>query len=180
MSGTEPTKPAGKSGVRKAKGEPRRKKAEQPQTAAPDPLPSQESSQQPDQQPELIEAMAEPPESAPIEDTAPIEEAAPAEEAPPLGEAPPPDPAPISLQVIANAYGDYTRKSLEQTRSFFESLTGARSLDKAVQVQSEFARNAYETFVAESRRIRELHRELARQSLKPLEGLAGKPGRDER
>ena len=140
---------------------------------------SRESNRQPDKKPELIEAMAEPPGFAAIEEAAPVEEAAPAEEAAQLDETPPQDPAPVSLQTIARAYGDYTRKSMEQTRSFFETLTGVRSLDKAVEAQGEFARSAYETFVAESRRIRELHNELARQSLKPLEGLAGKPGRDE-
>ncbi len=79
--------------------------------------------------------------------------------------------APVSLQTIADAYSDYTRKSIEQTRSFFEKLTGVRSLDKAIEVQAEFAKQAFETFVAEAQRIRELHRELARQS---FEGIVAK------
>jgi hypothetical protein len=80
-------------------------------------------------------------------------------------------PAPVSLQTITNAYGDYTRKSIEQTSSFFEQLAGARSFDKAFQLQTEYARQAYETFVAESRKIRELHCELTMQRVKRLEGL---------
>ena len=49
-----------------------------------------------------------------------------------------------------------------------------------MEVQTDFARQAYDTFVAESQRIRTLHRELARQTFKPLEDLvakAGQPGR---
>ncbi|MBV8925772.1 MAG: phasin family protein [Bradyrhizobium sp.] len=79
--------------------------------------------------------------------------------------------AAVSLQMITDAYGDYTRKSIEQTSSFFEQLAGTRSLTRALELQSEFARQAYETFVAETRKIRELHGELARQRLQNLEDL---------
>lgn len=83
----------------------------------------------------------------------------------------PPAPSPVSVRAITDAYGDYTRKSIEQTSSFFQQLAGSRSLDKALELQSQFARSAFETFVDESRRIREMHRELANQRLRSLEGL---------
>jgi hypothetical protein len=88
------------------------------------------------------------------------------------------DFGPVGLQTIANAYGDYTRKSLEQTRSFFERLTRVRSLDKAVEVQVEFAKQAYETFVSEMQNICGLQTEFARQSLRPWEGLVAKANRE--
>jgi Phasin protein len=78
---------------------------------------------------------------------------------------------PVSLQTIANAYGDYTRKSLEQTKCYIDKLTGVRTLDQVVEVQTEFARQACETFVAEAQKISDLHRELARQRIERLEGL---------
>ena len=87
---------------------------------------------------------------------------------------PPAEPAPVSLQTIANAYRDYTRKSLEEFGSFVEQLSGVRSLDKAMTVQSEFVKRAYETSVAESQRICELHNRLAKQTLDPFKGLTGK------
>jgi len=80
--------------------------------------------------------------------------------------------APVSLQTIAIAYGNYSRKSFEQTSSFFAKLACARSLDKAIELQTAFAREAYETFVVESRRIQELYGQLTRQRLARLEGLA--------
>jgi len=70
------------------------------------------------------------------------------------------------IQAIANAYRDYTRESLEDAQSFAEKLSAAQSLDKAVEAQSEFARQACETFVANSRKIRELHRELFWQAFR--------------
>jgi hypothetical protein len=39
----------------------------------------------------------------------------------------------------------------------------ARSFDKAIEVQTEFARQAYANFVAESQKICELYSELAKQ-----------------
>jgi hypothetical protein len=65
----------------------------------------------------------------------------------------PAEPTPVSLQTIANAYRDYTRKSLEEFGSFVEQLSGVRSLDKAMTVQSEFVKRAYETSVVESQKI---------------------------
>jgi phasin family protein len=82
--------------------------------------------------------------------------------------------APVSLQTIANAYRDYTRKSIEEFGSFVEQLSGARSLEKAMTVQSEFVKRAYENSVAESQKICELHNKLAKQTLQPFQGLMGK------
>jgi phasin family protein len=78
------------------------------------------------------------------------------------------------LQAIASAYGDYTKKSFEDTKSFVEKLSGVKSLDKALEVQTEFAKSAYETFVAESQKIAGLYSDLAKQTYKPLEGLVSK------
>ena len=78
------------------------------------------------------------------------------------------------FQAIASAYGDYTKKSFEDTKSFVEKLSGVKSLDKAIEVQTEFAKSAYETFVAESQKIAGLYGDLAKQTFKPLEGIVSK------
>jgi hypothetical protein len=80
----------------------------------------------------------------------------------------------VDFQTLATAYGNYTKKSFEQTQAFVEKLSGVRSLDKAVEIQTEFAKQAYETFVTESQKIRELYRGLAQKNLKPFEGLVAK------
>jgi hypothetical protein len=79
-----------------------------------------------------------------------------------------------SFQAIATAYGDYTKKSFEDTKAFVEKLSGVRSLDKAIEVQTEFAKTAYETFVTESQKIGALYGDLAKQSYKPFGGLVAK------
>jgi len=153
----------------------------------PEPEPAVVESPPMDQAPlvaEPVEAVAASPEPAPATALSPEPAAAPSPEpapaavpppAEPAAAAPPPaGPAPVSLQTIANAYRDYTRKSFEEFGSFVEQLSGARSLDKAMTVQTEFVKRAYETSVAESQKICELHTRLAKQTLDPFKGLPGK------
>jgi hypothetical protein len=144
--------------------------------ASPEPLPAAAPSP-------FEPAPAEPAPTEPVAAAPPAAEPALAEPSPaepmsaaPMSAAPASaEPAPVSLQTIANAYRDYTRKSLEEFGSFVEQLSGVRSLDKAMTVQSEFVKRAYETSVAESQKICELHNRLAKQSLDPFKGLTGKP-----
>ena len=78
------------------------------------------------------------------------------------------------VQAIATAYGDYAKRSFEDTKSFVEKLSGVKSMDKAMEAQTEFARSAYETFVAESQKIAALYSDLAKQTFKPYEGMIAK------
>jgi len=109
--------------------------------------------------------------SVPLTATEHSQSETPLPETAPIAAAEAADVTAVSLQTIADAYGDYSKKSLEQTSTFVAKLAGTRSLDKLFELQTAFAREAYETFVAESRRIRELHREMAKQRLTRLEGF---------
>jgi hypothetical protein len=94
-----------------------------------------------------------------------------------IGAAAPADDGPVSVQTIARAYVDYTRKSLQESRSFAEKLMGVRSFDNAIEVQTEFARQSVANFVAGSQKICELYGKLATQIVRPWEGLAAKVAR---
>ncbi|HLZ06805.1 MAG TPA: phasin family protein [Bradyrhizobium sp.] len=78
------------------------------------------------------------------------------------------------LSAIVNAYGDYAKKSYEDTKLLAEKLSGVKSLDKVLEAQGEYAKTAYETFVADSQKIAGLYGNLAKQAFKPLEGVAAK------
>ena len=56
------------------------------------------------------------------------------------------------VQAIATAYGDYTRKSFEDTRSFVDRLSGVKSIDKALEVQTEYAKIRLRDLCDRSRR----------------------------
>jgi hypothetical protein len=80
----------------------------------------------------------------------------------------------VSLQVIANAYAEYARTSMQESRSLVEKLMAVRSLDRAIELQSEFARGAYTNFVAESQKICGLYGRWVRQIFRPWEVAAAK------
>ena len=180
MSSTDDNKPAAKSGRRNRKGEQRRQKpdAPAPENAAPlemqSPEPEQEQVPQVDPQPTVNEPLEAVVAEAMGAEAMVAETDAVSADAPSPAEPTPAEPSPVSLQTIANAYRDYTRKSFEEFGSFFEQLSGVRSLDKAMEVQTEFVKRAYESSVAESRKIRELHSKLARQTFEPFGGFADK------
>jgi hypothetical protein len=185
MSTTQKDKSSGKPRQRSRKADQRGQKPEAPQS----PKRDQEMEDQigslmadaptngaaPPAQVPLIDEVE--PAEAPL-----IDEVAPAE-VPLIGEvaaadalstdtATPAHPRPVGIQTIANAYEDYAKRSLQESRSFVEKLMGVRSFDKAIEVQTEFATLAYVNFVAESQKICELYNELARQIFRPWERFA--------
>lgn len=119
---------------------------------------------------ERMASLARPAEPAHSSPPAPVE-AKPVE----VKATPSPAAAPVAgIEAIANAYRDYTKQSLEDAQSFAEKLSAARSFDKAVEAQTEFARQACETFADNSRKIRELHRELFWQAFRLPNWPAGR------
>ncbi len=79
-----------------------------------------------------------------------------------------------SVQAIAAETGEYTKKSFETGSAALEKLFSAQSLDKAFEIQTDFAKKAYEGFVAEATKLGELYTETARDAYKPFEGLVAK------
>ena len=51
---------------------------------------------------------------------------------------------------------------------------GAKSLDKAMEVQTDYLKSSYEDFVAEATKLSELYTDLAKESYKPFEGVIAK------
>jgi hypothetical protein len=78
------------------------------------------------------------------------------------------------VQAIAAAYADYSKKSFEESKTFVEKLAGVKSIEKAVEIQTEYAKTAYELFMAEMAKIGELYKTLAKETYQPLAGLIAK------
>ena len=77
-------------------------------------------------------------------------------------------------QAIATEFADYSKKSFEDSAAALEKLMGAKSLETAMAVQTEYLKSSYEDFVAESAKIGELYADLAKEAYKPLEGIMAK------
>src|ERR1700733_13359134 len=78
------------------------------------------------------------------------------------------------FQTIAAETTDYSKKSLESNSAYVEKLLGAKSLDNAIQIQSEYAKSAYEGFVAQATKIGELYTSPAKEAFKPVESALAK------
>lgn len=78
-------------------------------------------------------------------------------------------------QAIAVEFVDYSKKAFEESTAAIEKLFGVKSFDKAIEVQAEYAKTAYEGFVAEASKLGELYADLAKETYKPFETLVAKP-----
>lgn len=79
-----------------------------------------------------------------------------------------------SMKTIATAHAEYTKKAFQDGSEFISKLTSLKSPDEVMKLQTDYAKSAYETFVAESKKISELYTDFAKQTFKPFEGLIAK------
>ena len=74
----------------------------------------------------------------------------------------------------AIAIADYTKHSFESGTKTMENLIGAKSLDKAFEVQTEYARAAYEDYVSCASKLGQLYTGLAKEAFKPYQSFVAK------
>ena len=55
-----------------------------------------------------------------------------------------------------------------------QQLLGAKSIEQAIEIQSAYAKKAYDTWVAEATKLSELYVNLAREAYKPVEQVVKK------
>jgi phasin family protein len=79
-----------------------------------------------------------------------------------------------NAQAIASEVADYSKKSFEDSSAAWEKLIGAKTLESAMEVQSEYVKSSYEDFVAQSTKLGELYAGLAKEAYKPFEGVMAK------
>jgi hypothetical protein len=72
-------------------------------------------------------------------------------------------------QSIAAETTDYSKKSFEKSRVLAEKLIAVKKLDEALQLQSDYAKGAYEDFLAEATKLGELYTSMAKEVFKPIE-----------
>lgn len=72
-------------------------------------------------------------------------------------------------QTIAGEFAEFAKKSFEDSSAAFEKAVASKSVAGAFDVQSKFAREAYETYVARLTKLGELYVETAKDAYKPIE-----------
>src|SRR5436305_12950409 len=67
-----------------------------------------------------------------------------------------------SMQAIAGEVADYSKKMFENSTAATEKLIGAKSPEKAVEVQSAYVKSPHESVVAEASERGERHADSSR------------------
>jgi hypothetical protein len=79
-----------------------------------------------------------------------------------------------NVQAIAAEAADYSKKSFEEGSATLEKLLGAKSIEKAMEIQTAYAKSAYEGFVAQATKMGGLYSDLAKETYKPFESFSAK------
>ena len=84
------------------------------------------------------------------------------------------------FQAIAAEVTDYSKKAFEDGTRAFEQLLGAKSFEQVIEIQSRYAKKAYDTYITELSKLGEMYAGLTGNAYKPVEqaaAMAGSPNR---
>lgn len=73
------------------------------------------------------------------------------------------------VQAVAQEVAEFSRKSLELSTQTFEKAATARSVERVVEVQQGYAKEAYEAALAQANKLGELYVATAKDAFKPFE-----------
>jgi len=74
-----------------------------------------------------------------------------------------------NVQAITVEATDYSKKSFQDVASHVEALTGVKSVEAVIELQTGFVKSAYEDFIAEATKIGGLYADLAKSVYRPFE-----------
>ena len=72
------------------------------------------------------------------------------------------------LQAIATEMTNYSKRSFEDGTQTFEKLMSVKSLDQAFEIQSSFAKRAYDEYMQQMNKIGGMYSEFAKEAVKPM------------
>jgi len=79
------------------------------------------------------------------------------------------------FQVLAAEVADYSKRVFDDGMRAWEQLLGVKSFDQAIRIQSEYAKTAYDKYIAEFSKLSEMYAGMARSAYRPVEeAVAGK------
>lgn len=73
-----------------------------------------------------------------------------------------------NLRDIAAGSADYSKRNLEDGAAFAEKLMGVKSLESAVELQTEYVKASYENALEQANKIGELYNDLAAMAWQPF------------
>jgi hypothetical protein len=78
------------------------------------------------------------------------------------------------IQEIATRVTENTKKAFEDTTRTWEQLISAKSVEQAIEIQTQYAKRAYDAYVAEASLLGDWYAGLVRNASKPVEQTVAK------
>jgi hypothetical protein len=72
-------------------------------------------------------------------------------------------------QAIAAEMTDYTKRSFEDSSATFEKLVSSRSIEQVMEIQTTYAKRAYDEYMHQLTKIGGMYAELAKEAYRPVE-----------
>lgn len=79
-----------------------------------------------------------------------------------------------NLQAITAEASEYSKKAVESGSATMEKLFSAKSPEKALEIQADYLKQAYEGFVAQATKMGDLYAGMAKDAYKPFEQIVAK------
>jgi hypothetical protein len=78
------------------------------------------------------------------------------------------------FQALAAEVTDYSKKAFEDVFRAWEEFLGAKSVGQVFEIQSQFAKKAYDNYMSEVSKLGEMYLAIARNASKPVEKAAAR------
>ena len=72
------------------------------------------------------------------------------------------------FQALAAEMTDYTKRAFDDAIKTWEQLIGVRSVEKALEIQAQYAKRVYDNHVAELSKLAEMYTATIRDASKPI------------
>lgn len=72
------------------------------------------------------------------------------------------------FQAAAIRWTDFSKRSIEDAMRTFQEILAAKSLERAMEIQSQYAKKAYDDWMAEASNIGDLYVAATRDAYKPV------------
>ena len=71
-------------------------------------------------------------------------------------------------QAIAAEMGDYTKRSFEEGGATLEKLMGTKSVGQAIEIQTSYAKRAYDDYMQQASKIGGIYANMATKAYEPV------------
>jgi phasin family protein len=81
------------------------------------------------------------------------------------------------FQALAAEMTDYSKRTFEDVFRAWEQLLSAKSVEQMIEIQSQYAKKAYDTHMSEVSKLGDIYVAIARNASKPVEQATARTAR---